>query len=396
MDFTKVTAYLDSLKEKYGVRCLDIRITKEHEEIYRHLTGTSDFEDTVPLTEHNIHDVFSASKVLTMTAVMQLVEQEKIRLQDDLSEYLPEFADMKVLSDFDIAEYIASMKWAVGGWPDETWPCERAKNRIAIEHMMSMTAGFSYNLGSKHVRKLLQENPHATTKEIVREFAKSPLFFEPGTRYCYSYAHDILAAVVETVTGMKFSDYMRKYVFDPVGAKDIWYQIPESEKSRLTVLYATDFKTGKVAPSVVNTARINDTYESGGAGICTTVESYSKIIDALANGGVAASGTQILKPESILEMSRNRLNERQLKDFHLGGTKLEYGYGLGVRTLLDPSKSKSPLGEFGWDGAAGAYVLIDPKSRLSLFYVEAAADTGVAFSTIHPTLRDLVYEALEV
>ena len=134
-------------------------------------------------------------------------------------------------------------------------------------------------------------------------------------------------------------------------------------------------------------------YESGGAGIACTVEDYSKVIDALANGGAGADGARILKPESIAKMSENRLNEQQLKDFHIGG-KLEYGYGLGVRTLLDPTASKSPLGEFGWDGAAGAYVLIDPVNHLSLFYVQAAPDSGTAFSDIHPTLRDLVYDSL--
>ena len=84
---------------------------------------------------------------------------------------------------------------------------------------------------------------------------------------------------------------------------------------------------------------------------------------------------------------------QQLEDFHIGG-KNEYGYGLGVRTLLDPDASKSPLGEFGWDGAAGAYVLADPQNHLALFYVQAAPDSSSAFSTIHPTLRDLVYDAV--
>lgn len=93
-------------------------------------------------------------------------------------------------------------------------------------------------------------------------------------------------------------------------------------------------------------------------------------------------------------MSTNRLNPQQLEDFHIGG-KHEYGYGLGVRTLMDTSASKSPLGEFGWDGAQGAYVLVDPQNELSVFYVQAAPDNGPAFATIHPTLRDLIYEAIQ-
>lgn len=392
MNFEKVTEYLDSLKEQFGVRCTDCIVLLNHEPIYRHLTGTMDFEDTKPLTKKNLHDIFSASKVMTMIAVMQLVEQGKIILDDELSKYLPEFADMSVVDDFDLTDFVSNGKFLFG-WPSAKDKKSPAKNKIIIHDMMSMTAGFSYNLGSESARRLLQDNPHASTREIVRAWAENPLLYEPGTRYAYSYAHDILAAVVEVVSGMKFSDYMRKNIFEPLGASDMYYQIPESEKNRLTVLYGYDAESGKHVPQTVNLARINDTYESGGAGIACTVESYSKVLDILANEGIGANGVQILKPESIAQMSQNRLNEQQLADFHIGG-KHEYGYALGVRTLLDPSKSKSPFGEFGWDGAAGAYVLADPKNHLAVFYVQAALDSGPAFSTIHPMLRDLIYDAI--
>lgn len=391
MNFNKVTAFLDSLKDQYNVRSTDCIILINHQPVFRHLTGTSDFAETIPLTENNLHDVFSASKVLTMIAVMQLVEKGRIGLNNELVKFLPEFADTKVLVDFDLTDFVASFKW-LKGWPGEEAPQKRPENKILIQDMMSMTAGFSYQIGSPAVLALLAKNPHATTREIVRAFAKSPLLYEPGTRYAYSLAHDILAAVVEVVSGLKFSEYMQKYIFAPLGAKDIYYQIPASEKARLSVLYGRD-ANGSLIPVTENIARINDTYESGGGGVCCSVADYAKVIDALANDGVGATGARILQPESIAEMSRNRLNEQQLKDFHIGG-KHEYGYALGVRTLLDTTKSKSPLGEFGWDGASGAYVLIDPKNHLALFYVQEAPESGVAFSTIHPTLRDLVYEVI--
>lgn len=158
-------------------------------------------------------------------------------------------------------------------------------------------------------------------------------------------------------------------------------------------MYSVDFKTGKKEEAKVNLCRITDQFESGGGGISCTVEDYAKVLDALANDGIAANGNRILTSASIREMSTNRLNDQQLKDFHIGG-KLEYGYGLGVRTLIDESKSRSPLGEFGRDGAAGAYVLADPRNHLAIFYVQAAPESGSAFSEIHPTLRDMTYEAL--
>ena len=394
MNFEKVTKYLESLREEFDVRCADCIVLLNHKTVYRHLTGTMDFEDIKPLTKDNLHDIFSASKVMTMIAVMQLVEQGAIGLDDELSKYLPEFENMYVTDDFDLTDFVSTGKF-IFGWPSAKDPKTPAKNKIRIHDMMSMTAGLSYHLGAEQTLRLLEENPHATTREIVRTWAENPLLYEPGTRYAYSCAHDILAAVVEVVSGMQFSEYMKKNVFEPAGVmKDMYYQIPDSEKERLTVLYGFDPQSGKHIPQTVNAARINDRFESGGAGLACTVDAYSQVLDILANDGVAANETQILKPESIDEMRKNRLNEQQLADFHIGG-KNEYGYGLGVRTLMDTSKSKSSFGEFGWDGAAGAYVLADPQNHLAVFYVQAAPESGSAFATIHPTLRDLIYDAIE-
>ena len=390
----KVYAYLDSLKERYGVRATECMILQDHKVLLHHITGSRDLAGKEPLTEKHLHNVFSASKVLTATAVMQLVERGKLGLDDALSAYLPEFSSMRVLKDFDLHDFTASLKFLLG-WPkEEEYGTVPAKTPITIRHLLTMTAGFSYHLLNPAVTALLAKNPHASTQEIVRCYATEPLFFEPGTHYSYSLAHDILVAVVEVVSGMKFSEYMQKNIFGPLGATDIYYQVPASERHRISELYAFDPVTKTQTPVVDNGLRINDAYESGGAGVACTVNGYSKVIDALANGGVGVTGAQILKPETIDLMRENQLNETQLFDFHTGG-KHEYGYALGVRTLLDPTKSKSPLGEFGWDGAAGAYVLIDPANRLAIFYVQEAPDSGFAFAEVHPTLRDLTYESIE-
>lgn len=398
MNFEKITEYMESLKTRYGVRCADLKIMKGHDVIYRHLTGTADYADKIPLTEHHLHNIYSASKVLTMIAVMQLVEQGKLSLNDRLDQYLPEYGNVKKVQNFDLTEFVSTGKFLFG-WPHEdTYPCVKAEHPIQIHELMSMTAGLSYELGSKHVKNVIQENPHAATREIVRAIAKNPLLYEPGTRYAYSLGHDVLAAVIEVISNRTFGEYMRRNIFEPLEMTDMFYQIPETEENRVVSLYdaVVDEKTGEKSykEQIHNICRVTDHYESGGGGIACTVDSYIKAIEALANDGIGGTGAQILRPESIRQLSQNRLNKQQLKDFHIGG-KLEYGYGLGVRTLLDPSASKSPVGEFGWDGAAGAYVLADPKNKLSLFYAQAAFESGSAFAEIHPTLRDMVYDALE-
>lgn len=394
MNFEKVTEYLDSLRVQFDVRCCDCIVLKDHQTLYRHLTGTADFEDTVPLTEQNLHDIFSASKVMTVIAVMQLVEQAKISLDDELCLYLPEFKNMQVVQEFDLTDFISNAKF-LAGWPDKKSKCAPAKNKIRLRDMLSMAAGFSYNFVSEATLALIAKNPHATTREIARAWSESPLLYEPGTRYAYSYALDLLAAVVEIASGLRFATYMKRYVFDPAGASEMYYHIPDDKRALRTDLYAFDNEKKQHIVSKENPTRISDHYDSGGAGICCTVESYAKVLDILANGGVAANGARLLSQKSIDEIRKNRLDEQQLMDFHIGGSKLEYGYGYGVRTLLDTTQSKSPFGEFGWDGAAGAYVLADPENHLAVFYVQAAPESGSAFSTIHPTLRDLVYDAIK-
>lgn len=147
-------------------------------------------------------------------------------------------------------------------------------------------------------------------------------------------------------------------------------------------------------PEYGNISRLSGRHESGGGGLVCTVDEYCKLLEALANDGVGGTGVRILTGESIEKMSRNRLDGRQLEDFHRSG-KREYGYGLGVRTLMDREASESPMGEFGWDGAAGAYALADPVNHISIFYAQVMATTPVVHGVIHPTLRDLIYGALK-
>lgn len=388
MNFSKLTAYLDTLEDTYGVHGLDLKVCRDHEVLYRHMAGHSDYAKTAPVSPDDLYNVYSCTKVITMVGVMQLVETGKLDLYDSLDKYLPEFADMKVAADFKLGTFPFS-------WPTQHSPLVPAKTPILIHDMMSMTAGFSYDIASEPIHEVQQRtDKKGTTREVVAAMAKMPLVCQPGTRYSYSLSHDVLAAVVEAVSGMPFGVYMKQYIFDPLDMTDVYYQIPQSQAHRLSAQYAWDFQTGKLRPDSSMAYRLTENYESGGAGLAITVDDYCKLVDALACGGVGATGKQILKPETVLHMSENRLNTVQLQDFSRAG-KIGYGYGLGVRTLIDASKSKSPVGEFGWDGAAGAYALVDPKNKLSLFYAHEILGMLTAYSEIHPTIRDLVYEGLE-
>jgi CubicO group peptidase (beta-lactamase class C family) len=387
MDFTKLRTYLNSLEEAYGVHGLDCKVMKNHKTLYRHMVGHSDYALKVPVSANDLYQVYSCTKIITMTAVMQLVEQGKIGLYDELEKYLPEFSHMQVATDFILGEWPFT-------WPTLASPLAPAKNKILIHDLMSMTSGLSYDVVSEPIQEVkLKTNNKASTHEMIAAIARMPLLFEPGTRYSYALGHDVLAAVVEIVSGMAYGQYLKKFIFDPLAITQMYFRVPESEQYRISAEYMKDMNTGLITPHSGNIFNLSDEYESGGAGLTCTVDDYIKVLDALANDGVGATGARILTPESIRTMSKNWLTDQQLEDFKKSG-KVGYGYGLGVRTLIDGTASKSPIGEFGWDGAAGAYAVIDPINHLSIFYAHEILGMITAYSEIHPTVRDIVYEAV--
>lgn len=384
MNFERLTAYLNGLKESYGVPGVDVKVMRNHETVYRHMCGSSSYDGKRAVSEHDLYDIYSMSKIATMTAVMQCVERGLVALDDEVSKYLPEYAEMYYVPDFKFE------------WPPKPLTqadaTEKATNPIRIWNLMSMTAGLGYDTASESIREVQEKTGgEGSTREFVRAIAKNPLLYNPNTHYLYSLAHDVLAGVVEVVSGMRFGEYMRKNIFDPLGMKEIWYQVPAEEKGRLAAQYALDFMTGEMTEKEGNTYRLSKNYESGGAGVCTSVDEYSKLLDALACNGVGATGARILSEASVREMGTNRLSPEQILEFQQG-MRLGYGYGLGVRVLIDGRYSKSPVGEFGWDGAAGAYALIDPVNHISVYYGQQVLGMVKSYAEIHPAVRDLVYE----
>lgn len=389
MNFEKVAAYIDSLGEKYGLSGVDCKVMKDHEVIFRRMWGHSDYAHTIPVSPNDLYDVYSCTKIITMTAAMQLVEKGLISLDDQVDKYIPQFASMMVSEDF------VPFQWPMK-WPTLEDHVHPSPTKVTLRQLMTMTSGLSYDLDSSAVlHAIAATNGAAGTVELANAIAKMPLLFDPGTRYSYSLGHDIIAAVIEVVTGLRYQDYLQDNIFGPLHLNNMFMHVPESEKGRLSAQYGGVMGSDEIRPmDVGNRYRLTGSYDSGGAGLACTVDDYILVLDALANSGVAYNGYRLLTQQSIDEMRRPQLCETAQEDFARSG-KVGYGYGLGVRTLIDQSKSKSPLGEFGWDGAAGAYAVIDPENHLSIFYVQEVLGMMKSYHEIHPTLRDLVYEALE-
>lgn len=391
MDFSKLTEFIDSLKDTYGIPAADCAITKDHEVVYRHMTGYSDYENTKPLTDRTIFRLFSATKLVTVTAVLQQIERGNLHLYDEVRKYLPEYNTMLVSDDFKFEFPIR--------WPKSTDKCHYAHNAIRIIDLLSMTAGLSYDTDSYEEREIREKSGNqASTREVVAALARMPLVYEPGTRYSYGLCHDVLAAVIEVVTGQRYSEYLKENVFEPLGIRDMyfhWDKDPEIS-NRICALYRGEFGSDVIRPDdgeMTAGFKITENYESGGAGLAGTVSDYSRLVDALCNGGVGANGNRILKEETVRMLSVPYTTGQMSKDFNATGNK-GYLYGLGVRVLVDKNASKSPVGEFGWDGAAGAYMLVDPVNHISIFYAQHVAGFIKSYSEIHPKIRDLAYECM--
>lgn len=374
MNFTQLTDYLSKIDTNLIPDC-EIAVYKNHECLYKNSFSRPDYPKEE--AKKDLYYLFSASKVITCTAALRLVEENKIRIDDPVSKYLPEFAELYVLKG------------------DKKVP---AKNTLLIRHLFSMQGGFTYDLGYESIRRVKEEsNNKASTREIVSAISKMPLAFEPGEDYRYSLCHDILAAVVEVASGKKFSEYLNEIIFAPLGMKDFTFYPTDDVMSRFKQQYSVDPKTFTALPVEPNCPyRLSENYESGGAGMIGSLNDYAKFADALASGE-SKDGYRLLKPETVALMKSNQLGEVGLNNFRTNTNHKGYGYGMGVRTLMDQKiqNTLSPIGEFGWDGAAGAYCLIDTDNKLSIFYAQHVNGCSYVYSHVHKAIRNLVYKALE-
>ena len=388
MNFHLLTNYLDSLDEEYGVKGLDCLVFKDHELVYRRMVGHSDHEGTKPVSEKDRYYFFSCTKVMTMAAMMQLIEQGKASLYDPVCKYLPEWENMTVMN----ADWRQKGGQAFNPHIDE--PSHFAKRQVRIIDCMSMTAGLTYDMHSDAIQALLAEKPDASTREVVAAMAKMPLLYEPGTHYQYSLGHDVIAAVIEAVSGERYSDYLQDHLFGPLGVTELTMHPTEEEMKDFAAMYRYNPETKWIEPIPMSFGfRVTPNYESGGASLTGTANGYAAVADAIANGGVGKNGVRILKEETVMLFTHSVLTDDMLQDFRVGRF-LEYSYGLGVRVKVDPMIGQSPVGEFGWDGAAGAYVVIDPMNHVCIFYAQHVMGFFDVYGTIHPRVRDLVYKGL--
>lgn len=331
--FGDIKKFCDSFLD-LGLPGFDLAVYKRGECLLRYMNGYSDLEKKIKIDGKERYNLYSCSKVITCTAALQLWEKGLFLLEDKLSDYMPEFAEMTVKTNDGI---------------------KKAEKPILIKHLFEMTAGFSYNTSSQQIMNCkVATNGSCQTREVMKYIAKEPLLFEPGDRWEYSLCHDVLAALVEVVSGEKFEDYVKKNIFVVLGMNNSTFLLPEEEIETVAPQYR--FENGKainVGKHIVS-FKIGSEYASGGAGGISTVDDYIKFSEGLRNN-------VLLKPETLKLMMTDRLSNDQKSTYLLSRT---HGYGLGVRCPMGDIKYI----DFGWGGAACAYLAVDVANEISLYF----------------------------
>lgn len=384
MNFEYMKNFMDSLTE-WIIPGNSVVIYKDGKKVFEYSSGYSDLEKKIKKTGEEQLYIYSCSKVATVTAALQLYEQGKFLLSDPLYEYLPEFKKMYVKDGDRI---------------------KAAENPITIRDLFTMTAGLSYATNTpafEKARKLTDAK--MDTRTVIKCLAEEPLLFEPGARWNYSLCHDALAVLAEVVSGMRFSEYMKKYIFEPLDMNNSYYHAPNDviispqyiyeiqDTKNIVELQQKEHTSGVVKRAYGNELVFGENYDSGGAGIITTVDDYAKFAAALANSGTGLNNNRILSSATVKLMKTNQLNEAQRKTMNWRRLR-GYGYGLGVRTLIDKAESgsNSSIGEIGWGGAAGATIIADTEEKVALFYAHHMLNPQEEY--YQPRLRNVLYSCL--
>ena len=394
MDFTVMKEFMDALTA-WRIPGNSISVFVENKEVFSYQSGYENMEEKKKMPGDVLFNIYSCSKPVTAVAALQLYEKGYFLLDDPLYDFIPEYRDMYV--------------------KDSNGNERKAEKPITIRNLFTMTSGIVYDMdspGFEEARRVTGGKMNTLT--VAKCMAKNALAFTPGEKWEYGYSLDVLAAVVEVISGKKFRHYVKENIFEPLQMNESYYHNDEV-LDKVATIYRYDNtaetdlvnlqagtnsgEQGKHIKVDIKDSRkafvFGSEYDSGGAGITASVSDMSKFASALANGGIGSSGERILSAGTVELLRTNQLDDRQFEDFRLRWPQHKgYSYGLGVRTLISNAQSGSPgnLGEFGWGGAAGATILMDPALKLSMFYTHHMLNPQETY--YQPRLRNCLYACM--
>jgi CubicO group peptidase (beta-lactamase class C family) len=366
-------------------------VARKGQVAYLSPVGMMDRERGKPMRDDTIFRIYSMTKPITSVALMTLYEEGRFMLGDPVHKLIPEWRDLEV--------YVA------GVYPDfMTERCERSMTiRDLMCHMSGLTYGFMMRSNVDHAYRKLDVGGAAaegSLRDMIEKLATLPLEFSPGTRWNYSVSTDVLGYLVEVLSGVRFDDYLREKIFEPLGMVDTGFTVPAEKVERFAANYERRPDKTVVLEDDPADSRYTRprSFLSGGGGLVSTAEDYQRFCQMLLNGG-ELDGHRILGRKTIELMTMNHLPEgKNLADLSIGlysETNMEgVGFGLGFSVCLDPAQSQmiDSAGEYAWGGAASTAFWIDPRENLVVIFLTQLMPSNTF--NFRGQLKALTYSAL--
>lgn len=382
-DFSAAGSLLDELVAEKRIAGANLVVLREGREVYYFQTGMQDLSLQTPVERNTLFRIYSMTKPVTAAAVMILVDEGKLELDDPVSLYLPELANLTVLTGV--------------GADGATQPLARP---VTVRDLLTHTAGFTYwfqtqfpywdethtpvatrydsELGAGRFEPWRFDPSYGGLEGLVSALGQVPLLSQPGDRWHYSLALEVAGLVVERVSGERLDTFMKARIFDPLGMTDTAFSVGAADAHRLASVYSVGAFGGiELVESGADSPLLGDVPGlSGGGGIVSTLDDYARFAEMLRQGGTV-NGRQVLTQRSVTSMMTNQLSPAQLNElpllalFGLGGNGEGMGFGLGGAVVVSPEKSGVPAfcGEYSWGGAASTTFWVDPANDLVVVFM---------------------------
>ncbi|OFE12598.1 hypothetical protein PHACT_05150 [Pseudohongiella acticola] len=342
--------------------------------------GYQSIADQEPVTEDTIFRIFSMTKPVTSVAMMMLLEEGKFSLDDAVSQYIPELANLEV-----------AIEDGPGGFP----VTEPANHEMTIRELMSHTGGLTYGLfsrsqvDSQYVAANILDT-EGTLQDMIDKLSRIPLRQQPGTLWHYSVSVDVQGRLVEVLSGMPFDEFLQERIFEPLGMTDTGFYVPEDKRDRFATMYMSG-QNGLTAP---NDGFGGDyaapvSFHSGGGGLASTITDYMRFTQMLANGG-EFNGERLLEETSVEAMRSNQLPAGMDEIPGYPGNQ----FGLNFALVTDPARNDGVSeGSYWWWGIGGTWFWIDPVQDLVFIGMIQNRNLGYA-RQLQGISKRMVYDAI--
>jgi CubicO group peptidase (beta-lactamase class C family) len=360
----QVAPALQSLIDQGSLSGMVTLVWRKGEVIQVNTLGQRDIAKGLPMARDTLFRIASMTKPVTSVAIMMLVEEGKLSLEDPITKWIAELGGMLVLDD-------------ATGPLDKTGPAPRD---ITVEDLMTHRAGLAYGFTSQgpiayaHEDKLGSAlvNP-LTPDQWLKALGELPLSYPPGDRFHYSHATDVLGFLVSRIEGKPLGQVLKERIFDPLGMKDTAFWLPPEKRGRLARLYQAPPQGGPLKDVSLPMGDTPGAFEGGGGGLISTADDYLTFARMLLGRG-EVDGVRLLKTETVNLMTANRLTDAQRAHDFIGMPFwLSQGFGLGLSMIMDAQKHEwmgaGAEGAFGWPGAFGTWWQADPVNEMILIYL---------------------------